>query len=198
MDDTITTDTNHTGPVTLPISIEHFETLVASGAFESNTGQTELIHGRMVHMNPQGPEHADPIDRLTEWSFEQVRRRFTIRVEKPIRLAEQMSSPEPDIVWATRQRYHKRHPNPDEVHLLIEVSQASARFDLTEKMELYAEAKTPEYWQVDVASHIVTVHRDPRGQTYGQVQTYDASQSIRPLCLPEASLAVAELFVLEQ
>ena len=182
------------GPVTVPITIGQDETLVAAGAFEDSHGQTELIHGRIVHLNPQGPEHADPIDFLGEWSFEKVQRRFTVRIEKPIRLAEQNSSPEPDIVWATRRRYQQRHPNPDEIHLLIEVSKSSARFDRTEKMELYAEANIPEYWLVEIGTRTVTVHRDPDRQRYRSIQTYAQSDSIEPLCLPQAKLVITDLF----
>ncbi|QDV40255.1 hypothetical protein Enr13x_00610 [Stieleria neptunia] len=182
-------------PVTLPITIGQYETLVASEAFEDTVGQTELIRGRMVHMNPQGPEHADPIDFLSEWSFERVDRRFTVRIEKPILLAEQNSCPEPDIVWATRRRYQERHPNPNEIHLLIEVSKSSVRFDRTEKMELYAEAAIPEYWQIDITGRTVTVHRDPQDNRYRSIQTYEMSAAIEPLCLPDAKLQIASLFV---
>ncbi len=48
-------------PEVLPITTEQYETLVDAGAFEGMTGQIELIHGRIVRMNPQGPGHADPI-----------------------------------------------------------------------------------------------------------------------------------------
>ncbi|WP_182866006.1 Uma2 family endonuclease [Rhodopirellula sp. JC639] len=180
--------------MTVPITTAQYETLVSSGTFENTSGQTELIHGRIVHMNPQGPEHADPIDHLNEWSFEQVGRRFTIRIEKLILLVGQHSCPEPDIVWATRRRYSQRHPHPDEVHLLIEVSKSSVRFDRTEKMQLYAEAGIPEYWQIDIAEKTVTVHRDPHQQRYRSIQTYEQSDIIGPLCLPDAQLAIASLF----
>lgn len=81
-------------PVPVPITTEQYEMLVNAGTFEQASGQIELIHGRIVRMNPQGPEHSDPIDFLTEWSIESVRRRYTVRVEKPIRIPEHLSCPE--------------------------------------------------------------------------------------------------------
>ena len=181
-------------PVTLPITTEQFETLVNAGAFAESNGQIELIHGRIVRMNPQGPEQSDPIDFLSEWSFENVQRRYTVRIEKPLRIPEHHSSPEPDIAWVTRRRYQQQHPGPADVHLLIEVSQSSSTFDRTEKRQLYAEAKIVEYWQVDIPSRIVTVHRQPQGEQFRFVQSFDESQTIRPLCLPAAELVIASLF----
>lgn len=183
-----------TDPVTLPITTEQYETLVNAGTFEGATGQIELIHGRIVRMNPQGPKHSDPIDVLTEWSVESSQRQYTIRVEKPIRIPEHNSSPEPDIAWGTRRRYHQQHPGPEDIHLLIEVSYSSSRFDRTEKLQLCAEAKIVEYWQVDMPSRIVSVHRQPDGEMFRSVQTFDETAMIHPLCLPTAQLAIADLF----
>lgn len=39
-------------PSTLPITVDQYESLVARGDFEGFLGQVELIHGRIVHLNP--------------------------------------------------------------------------------------------------------------------------------------------------
>ena len=41
-------------PVTIPISIEQYASLVDRGDFDRIIGQVELINGRIVHMNPAG------------------------------------------------------------------------------------------------------------------------------------------------
>lgn len=195
MSDMITTNDACSGvPETLPISINQYETLVNAGAFPNVLGQVELVRGRIVRMNPQGPEHADPIDVLSEWSFESIQRRFTVRIEKPIRIPDQLSCPEPDIAWATRKRYSREHPSSAEIHLVIEVSQSSTVFDRTEKMELYASAGIPEYWQVDVPSRTVTVYRDPQNGSYRSIEEFPTRHTLEPLCLPDAKLAIASLF----
>lgn len=71
------------GPVTLPMTVRQYETLVDAGEFVEKRGQTELIHGRIVHKNPQEPEHADPVDDLAEWSIDQVKRRYLLSDGKP-------------------------------------------------------------------------------------------------------------------
>jgi len=183
-------------PVTLPLSFDSYMTLVLAGEFDQMVGQIELINGRIVQMNPQGPEHADPIDVISLWSFEQTCRRFTVRVQLPIALPEHRSCPEPDIAWVTPQRYRDRFPTADEVHLLIEISNSSARFDRTEKMNLYASARIAEYWRVDVPTESVEVYRDPDPDqgNYRSLATFNRTQSIEPLCLPEAILDLSELF----
>ena len=183
-----------TGPVTMPLTLAHYETLIDAGVFDPSPGKIELIHGRLTYMNPQGPEHAAPIDILDEWSHEVVQRRFRIRVEKPLTIPEHQSCPEPDLVWVTRQSYFDRHPNASEVHLLIEVSDSSAAFDRSEKRDLYAEAMVKEYWLVDVAHRQIEVFREPVSGKFQKQHLHKTSETISPLCLPEAKLAVNTLF----
>jgi Uma2 family endonuclease len=108
-------------------------------------------------MDPQGPQHSDPIDFLMEWSVLNAMGRFTIRAEKPIRIPDNNSCPEPDLAWVTRRRYVEQHPNPQDVHLLIEVSFSSSLFDRTEKQQLYASAGIQEYWIVDPSMSTVMI-----------------------------------------
>ncbi len=183
-------------PAVVPLSYDGYMKLVEAGEFDGMTGQIELIEGQIVRMNPQGPQHADPIDVFNLWSIEQTRRRFTVRVQLPIALPQQNSCPEPDIAWVSPQRYRDRFPSAKDVHLLIEISATSGRFDRTKKMNLYAAASIPEYWRVDVPSQSVEVYRDPDvdQKMYRSLTTYDQSDVIHPVCLPEAAFDVSVLF----
>jgi Uma2 family endonuclease len=182
-------------PTTLPLTTEQYEKLVELGTFEGQTGQIELINGRIVRMNPQGPQHSDPIDFLTEWSVLNAMGRFTIRVEKPIRIPDNNSCPEPDLAWVTRRRYVEQHPNPQDVHLVIQVSFSSSLFDRTEKQQLYASAGIQEYWQVDVPSRMVTVYRVPQDGVYTSVASFGESMTLSPQCSLESVLHIKDLFV---
>ena len=181
-------------PTTIPLTVKQYETLVERGDFNAFTGQAELIQGRIVHMNPQGPQHSDPIDFLTEWSVEQTSRQFTVRTEKPIVMPYANSCPDPDIAWVTRRRYLDRHPLPEEVQLLIEVRYSSIDFDRTEKLSLYAESGIQEYWQVDVSSRTVIVYRDPAEVSYRSVSFFPTGTEVSPICLPDAKLDISALF----
>ena len=128
------TELEHLPPQTLPISVSQYRMLVDHGCFDRRSGQIELIRGKIIHMNPQGPVHSDPIDELQQWSYEVAADQFRIRIEKPIEFVTLSSSPEPDVAWFTRGRYAAQHPTAEQVHLLIEVSSSSKSFDLGEKM----------------------------------------------------------------
>jgi Uma2 family endonuclease len=107
------------------------------------------------------------------------------------------SCPEPDLAWVARCRYFAQHPNPVDIHLLIEVSFSSSQFDTTEKQRLYASAGVVEYWQVDVPKRTVTVYQSPQNGSYALIALRDVSESISPQCCPEAMLQIKDLFVTE-
>lgn len=181
-------------PETLPITTDQFQLLVDNGAFVGITGQVELIYGKIVRMNPQGPLHSDPIDELTQWSFQHASKQFRVRIEKPIEISSLNSTPEPDVAWVALRRYRDRHPTPKDVRLLIEVSYSSQTFDRGEKLRLYAEAGIVEYWIVHVPNQAVEVFTDPQGVAYRRSVTYRIGDEVRPGCLPQASLCIERLF----
>jgi hypothetical protein len=48
-------------------SLEEYERMVASGAFEGlKRRRLELIRGEIREMNPIGPDHCDLVDRIAE------------------------------------------------------------------------------------------------------------------------------------
>ncbi len=181
-------------PQMLPITTLQFATLVDQGAFDDLTGQIELINGRIVRMNPQGPSHSDPIDELAQWSFQQAGDKFRIRIEKPIQIDNLRSTPEPDLAWVTRRRYADRHPTPEDISLLIEVSFSSQAFDRGEKLQLYALAGIVEYWLVSVPDQTIEVFTSPHGSSYQKSQMLRVGDEVSPGCLPTAILPIARLF----
>jgi Uma2 family endonuclease len=183
-------------PITLPVTIDQYADLVDRGHFVGQQGQIELINGRIVRMNPQGPQHASPLDILGEWSVEQTRRQFWIRIEKPIVLPESESTPEPDIAWVRRQSYAQRHPGPADILLLIEASVSSVAYDTGEKCDVYARSGVPEYWQLNVPRREIRVHRAPDADVgvFRTITTHGANESISPQCFPAATLLISQLF----
>jgi len=183
-----------THPVTLPVTVAQYRVLVDSGAFQHHQGQVELIYGRIVEMNPQGPQHADPIDELNEWSVGNAKAKFRVRIEKPIEIVDHHSSPEPDVAWVTRRRYQDRHPTPEDIHLLTEVSYSSQSFDRAEKLRLYAQSGIAEYWIVDVPAQAVEVFIDPHESEYRSSTRHGITETIAPRCHAGAQLRISRLF----
>jgi Uma2 family endonuclease len=105
-------------------SLEHYERMVKLGAFDAPfRKRLELIRGEIVEMSPIGSEHAYIIDKLNDWSHDVAPRdQIAIRIQNPIRVPASDSEPEPDLVWAVRKNYAERHPEPQEVLLIVEVA----------------------------------------------------------------------------
>ena len=84
-----------------------------------------------------------------------------VREEKPIE-PWRYWWPEPDIAVARgkQRRYEDRHPGPEDLVLLVEVTELSEQ-DRTKKLVGYAAAGIPIYWILDLALRRLEVYRDP-------------------------------------
>jgi Uma2 family endonuclease len=78
--------------------------------------------------------------------------------------------------------YLDRHPGPEDVALVVEVSDATLNRDQTLKKQLYAAAAVPVYWVVNLPDNQVEVYSQPFVGTakpdYRQRQTYNLSESV--------------------
>ena len=119
--------------------------------------RVELLRGQLIPKMPSGKPHAASIDRIADFLYDTLGAQYRIRVQNPVTLSD-VSQPEPDLVVADRKIYIEHHPRPHEIHLLIEVSENSARYDRGSKKATYAAAGIVEYWIVDVDERVVEVH----------------------------------------
>ena len=108
------------------------------------------------------------------------------------------NEPLPDIAItvAPLTEYVERNPAPDEIVLLIEVSDTTLRMDKTTKAKLYARAGIREYWVANVAKREIIRHRKPKPMGYAEVVTLCFDESIAPESRPENTIRVGDLFPL--
>ena len=164
--------------------------------------KVELIGGEILTVPPQSNWHANGIEALAEF----FRRAFTanhwVRVQMPLDLSPN-SVPDPDVaVVAGPRAVHRRRENPSDAVLVAEVSESTLRDDRSRKMSLYAAARIPEYWIVNLVKRQVEVHREivadpsqPFGSRYSSITVYPPGCQISPLAKPNELLDVSELFV---
>ena len=57
--------------------------------------------------------------------------------------------------------YDTRHPGPDDMGLVIEISDTSRAFDRRVKGRAYSRAGVPAYWVVNVIDRVIEVYTDP-------------------------------------
>ncbi|HEY1408772.1 MAG TPA: Uma2 family endonuclease [Promineifilum sp.] len=167
-----------------------FEQIAAAGIFGEDE-RFELLEGEIVAMSPLGPQHSATVTRLTELFYELGNPSITIRVQDPIRLGD-YSVPQPDVAIVNRRgdRYAGGHPEPEDVLLLIEVSESSLAYDRDVKLPLYARAGIAEVWLVALLPQVVEVYRAPNDNGYGEKRTLRRGDTLAPLHLPGAKLAI--------
>ncbi len=172
-----------------PLKRSEYDRLVSLGAFEDD--RVELIRGSLVTMAPNKPEHASPIEILTEVLVRTLAGRARVRVQLPI-VASDESEPEPDLAVVPSGNYAQHHP--DCAHLIIEVAVSSLKKDRGVKAPLYAASGFGEYWIVIVAERAVEVYQSPSGGAYAEVTRHEIGATLRMLAFPDVEIAVSALF----
>ena len=156
--------------------------------------RVELLNGEIIDMSPIGPFHGGVVTYLTEVFAVRSRGRWLTRVQNPLRLSEE-SEPQPDLllVKPCADFYRKRHPAPEDVYLLVEVSETSLEVDRDEKLPAYGRAGIPEAWLVDLNEETVEVYREPHFSGYASRTVLRAGQKVAPQAFPDVAVDMAEL-----
>jgi len=110
-----------------------------------------------------------------------------------------ISMPEPDLLVISREDAAKC-AYPTTAELIIEVANTSLAYDRREKMSIYARARVPDYWILNVVDRQLEVHRDPHpnrkafvGHAYRSVQILRESDVVSALSLPRVYFSIAEM-----
>lgn len=171
-------------------TVEQYERMVESGVL-TDDDRVELIEGEIVEMAPIGTRHAGCVKRLTHLLMTRFVDRAVVTVQNPARLPPR-SEPQPDLTLAVPREdfYSRRHPEPSELFLVIEVADTTILFDRNVKMPLYARSKILEAWLVDLERDRLEVYREPRGGTYTSVEVLERHGSVSLLAFPDVAIPV--------
>jgi Uma2 family endonuclease len=124
--------------------------------------RVELLDGVLVRMSPINPPHADAVRWLMRLFVRSLSDDFVVLVQDPVFLST-YSLPQPDVAIARAmgRTYRRRHPEPPEILLVVEVADTTLRNDRVIKMPLYAAAGIAEAWIVDLVHRQLLVYRRP-------------------------------------
>jgi Uma2 family endonuclease len=155
----------------------------------------ELIEGEIIDMSPIGSRHAGTVSHLSRLLNRAAGNSAVIAVQNPVILNDN-SEPEPDIALLKPRAdfYRNAHPNPEDILLIIEVADASLRYDRDIKIPLYARSGIPEVWLVDLQAGRLEIFRAPAATEYAEVQAHDLAQPLAPKALSHSLIEVSELF----
>jgi Uma2 family endonuclease len=149
---------------------DDYEQMITSGILKEDD-RVELIHGEIVEMAPISLRHSVCVTRLEMLFHEQLGRTAIVWGQNPIRLPDN-SQPQPDVVlpkWRD-DLYAAKHPEPDDVLLLVEVSDSSLVYDRKVKLPIYAEAQIGQVWLVNLPKNVIEIYKNPKGGAYQEVE----------------------------
>ena len=156
--------------------------------------RVELIEGDIIEMSPIGTRHATSVSALNRRLILAVGDAAVLSPQNPVRLFPD-TEPQPDIVLLRppEARYWQLKAGPADALLVVEVSDTSYRFDRHVKVPIYARARIPEVWIVDLTREVVEVFREPTRDGYESVTRLERGATIAPAALPGATIAIAEI-----
>ena len=158
--------------------------------------RVELIEGEVVEMAPIGSRHAARVTGLNSLFSQRVLPRALVSIQNPIHL-DQHSEPQPDVTLLRPQPdfYASAHPTPQDILLVVEVSDSSTQYDREVKMPLYARHGIQEAWLVSLDEEVVEVYRNPGSQGYQHKQQLRRGDHISIEAFPEIDLLVDDVLL---
>jgi len=159
--------------------------------------RVELLDGQIIDISPISPSHGGVVNRLIRLFSHRSRGRWLVTAQNPVHLND-FSEPQPDLMLLkpAADDYTSRHPGPDDVFLLIEVSDSTLESDREAKLPTYGRAGIAEVWIVNLASGTLEVYREPNFTGYSSTQILNPGDQASPFHFPDATIDVAELLAL--
>ena len=156
--------------------------------------RVELLNGQIIDMSPIGPFHGSVTKYLIQVFTDANQGKWILQVQDPVRLNDQ-SEPQPDLVLLKRSPdfYRKRHPRPEDVFLLVEISDTTLAIDREEKLPAYGRAGIPEVWIVNLIELTVEVYREPHFTGYEKKTVLRAGDKAYPAAFPDVGVDITEL-----
>ncbi len=179
-------------PTLYRLSIAQYEAMVASGVF-TKRDRLHLINGFLVAKMTEYPPHAAACEGVRQAIAPLLPSGWDLRSDKPLKIPNCISVPEPDVVvvQGTWRDYERRHPEPFQVSLVVEVSSSSLLED-RQMAFVYGRGGVPVYWIVNLIDRQVEVHTDPGPDGYRNVQVFSSDQAV-PLSLEGTELGRIEV-----
>ncbi|MDH3602377.1 MAG: Uma2 family endonuclease [Candidatus Tectomicrobia bacterium] len=146
----------------------------------------ELLGGQIYKMTIK-PPHAMAVSILTQKFSVAFDGRAQIIPQNPLRLSDDLNDtelPQPDVMLVQNQLYLD-HPRPENVLLLVEVSDNTLHKDQTLKLPLYAQVGIPELWIVNLIQRRLEVYTEPKGDDYQHRVFHDLTATLAPSAFPD-------------
>ncbi len=174
-------------------TVAEYHKMIDAGVFVGNSDY-ELIEGEIVKKMTVGDYHISCVNRLTMIFASKLMGKAIVSVQNPVIIGS-ISEPEPDVTLLKFREdfYASGKATQEDILLLIEVSDSTAKYDRTMKIPLYAEAGIAEVWLVNLPRQTLEIYTEPENGKYKIVKKCEKSQTVSPKLLPAINLKVSDI-----
>lgn len=174
-------------------SVKEYYRMAETGVLQPDV-RVELLDGKIIDMSPIGSSHAGMVKRLIRIFTKLANGRWAVSAQDPLRLDDH-SEPQPDfmVLKPSADDYTSRHPDPEDVLLLVEVADASLDYDREEKLPAYGRAGVSEVWIINLRDQTIEVYREPNFTGYGSKTILRVSDEVFLQAFPDIAVDVEEL-----
>ena len=157
--------------------------------------RVELIDGEIIDMAPIGSRHAAVVRQMARLFQRAVGDTALVSVQSPIALGN-LSEPQPDIaLLAPREDFYRNaHPGATDIFLVVEIADASLRYDRDIKVPLYARHGITEVWLVDLENNQLMRHSGAGTDRYLTVSKVTELAHASPTALPGVTVDLSGVF----
>jgi Uma2 family endonuclease len=164
---------------------------MAAGGYFRDEDRFELVGGEIVPMSPKGRRHEIVREALAFWFSRAAPDGVFVVSEPQFNLAEDTFAV-PDILVRS-----SGIKTPDirggDALLVVEIADTSLAYDLQIKARLYASHGVREYWVINAATLVTTVHSQPFGAAYAVVGEVAPGAVVSPALAPALAVSLAAL-----
>lgn len=172
--------------------VEEYHRMIETGIIREGA-RIELIEGELVEMATVGTRHFACVSRLNRLLTRFAGEDYIVSVQNPVRL-NGGSEPQPDLALLKPRPdfYENSLPTPEDMLLLVEVSDTTLSYDRNVKLPLYARAGILEVCIVDLNSGTVEVHDEPlpKERRYASIKSYGRGEELDSRTVPGLELPV--------
>lgn len=180
-------------PRRLRFTVDEYYKMIELGMLKDYE-KAEIIEGELIQKMPIGKKHSAVVEKLNEMLRDLLGKSVSLRNQQPVRFGD-YDEPEPDLAVLRRREdfYSGSKPVPKDVLLLIEVSDATLKYDRNTKLTLYAEAEIPEVWIVNLPNDIIEVHTKPGSGIYQLTKIFKRGETTESEIMPNLKLEVDKI-----
>lgn len=164
------------------LSVDQYHQMISAGILREGA-PIELLEGWLVVKMTKNPPHVFATSRLFSLLTQLVPAGWFVNSQDPITTLESEPEPDASIIRGDRRDYLTAHPRPQDVAWIGEVADTSLNHDRGIKKRIYARARIPVYWIVNLQDRCIEVYTDPTGPAdkpdYGPPHVYGETERIR-------------------